>query len=144
MLSGEIKKCLIDCITPMVQDHQQHRAAVTEAHVDQFMSTAPRSFASLFGDYDSEAPEPPVTPAPGGFSGGMAVAIGAPGSAGEAASGGSGKGGSGGSGGDDAAAAVGEDGQPLSKNALKKLQKEKEIAAKKAAKAAEKAAKAQG
>ena len=42
MLSGEIKKCLCDCITPMVLSHQQRRSAVTEAHVDMFMSTAPR------------------------------------------------------------------------------------------------------
>ena len=46
-----------------------------------------------------------------------------------------------GKGGDgEAAAAAGADGQPLSKNALKKLQKEKEIAEKKAKKAAEKKA----
>ena len=57
------------------------------------------------------------------------VATGAPGPA-EVGKGGDGE----------AAAAAGADGQPLSKNALKKLQKEKEIAEKKAKKAAEKKA----
>ena len=42
MLSGEIKKELIECLTPMIVAHQEARAKVSDAHVDQFFSTAPR------------------------------------------------------------------------------------------------------
>ena len=137
MLSGEIKQELIKCLTPMIAAHQEARARVTDAHVDQFFSTAPREFASMFGELQGPAPEP----TPGvtvSFQGSETlVATGAP-SGGGAAGGKTKKG----DGGDPAAAGAGADGQPLSKNALKKLAKEKEIAEKKAKKAAEAAAKA--
>jgi len=130
MLSGEIKKELIDCLTPMIVAHQEARAKVSDAHVDQFFSTAPRDFASMFGELEGAPPEP-AAGAVVSFQGSETlVATGAPGPAQV------GKSGDG-----EAAAAAGADGQPLSKNALKKLQKEKEIAEKKAKKAAEAAAK---
>jgi tryptophanyl-tRNA synthetase len=134
MLSGEIKQELCNCLTPMVVAHQEARAKVTEAHVDQFFSTAPREFASMFGELQGPAPEP-VQGAVVSFQGSETlVATGAPGG------GGGGKGG-GAAGADGAAGGeAGADGQPLSKNALKKLAKEKEIAEKKAKKAAEAAA----
>ena len=55
MLSGEIKKELIDCLTPMIVAHQEARAKVSDAHVDQFFSTAPRDFASMFGELEAPA-----------------------------------------------------------------------------------------
>ena len=41
MLSGEIKKELVECLTPMIVAHQEARAKVSDAVVDQFFSTAP-------------------------------------------------------------------------------------------------------
>ena len=38
MLSGEIKAELIQCITPLVQRHQQARAKVTDEIVKTFMT----------------------------------------------------------------------------------------------------------
>jgi tryptophanyl-tRNA synthetase len=46
MLTGELKKLLIDTVTPIVQAHQQRRAAVTEAVVDLFMTPRPLRFCS--------------------------------------------------------------------------------------------------
>lgn len=41
MLTGEIKKELIDCITPLVLQHQQQRAKVTDEMVKAFMTPRP-------------------------------------------------------------------------------------------------------
>ncbi|XP_054260719.1 tryptophan--tRNA ligase, cytoplasmic [Macrosteles quadrilineatus] len=46
MLTGELKKLLIDTVTPIVQEHQQRRAAVTEETVDKFMTPRPLRFNS--------------------------------------------------------------------------------------------------
>ena len=130
MLSGEIKKKLVECLTPMIVAHQEARARVTDAVVDQFFSTAPRDFPSMFGELSGDAPAPPEGPV--SFQGGEhLVASNAPVAGTE---------GGGAEGGADTAVQAGGGDAPLSKNALKKLQKEKEIAEKKAKKAAEKAA----
>ena len=129
MSSGEIKAKLIACLSPMIATHQENRAKVTEATVDQFFSTAPRDFDAMFGALSGDAPAPPREGEAVSFQGGEhLVARGAPERAAAAAA---------------AAAAAGDAAAgdaPLSKNALKKIQKEKEIAEKKAKKAAEKAA----
>ena len=130
MLSGEIKKKLVECLTPMIVAHQEARARVTDAVVDQFFSTAPRDFPSMFGELAGDAPPPPEGPV--SFQGGEhLVASNAPVARTD---------GGGAEGGADTAVQAGGGDAPLSKNALKKLQKEKEIAEKKAKKAAEKAA----
>ena len=130
MLSGEIKKKLVECLTPMIVAHQEARARVTDAVVDQFFSTAPRDFPSMFGELSGDAPAPPEGPV--SFQGGEhLVASNAPVARTD---------GGGAEGGADTAVQAGGGDAPLSKNALKKLQKEKEIAEKKAKKAAEKAA----
>ena len=130
MLSGEIKKKLVECLTPMIVAHQEARARVTDAVVDQFFSTAPRDFPSMFGELSGEPPPPPTGPV--SFQGGEhLVASNAPVARTD---------GGGAEGGADTAVQAGGGDAPLSKNALKKLQKEKEIAEKKAKKAAEKAA----
>ena len=49
MLSGEIKAVLIEVLSDLVRAHQERRAAVTEAEVDAFMSTAVRPPEDLFG-----------------------------------------------------------------------------------------------
>jgi tryptophanyl-tRNA synthetase len=49
MLSGEIKAELIAVLSELVRVHQERRAAVTEADVDAFMSTAMRAPEDLFG-----------------------------------------------------------------------------------------------
>lgn len=49
MLSGEIKAELITVISEVVTGHQARRAAVTDAHVDAFMSTTPKNPSELFG-----------------------------------------------------------------------------------------------
>ena len=132
MLSGEIKKELVECLTPMIVAHQEARAKVSDAVVDQFFSTAPRDFDSMFGELVGDAPAPSEGPV--SFQGGEnLVASNAPVPAVA--------GGEGNEGDDDGAAAAGGD-QPLSKSELKRIAKEKQIAEKKAAKAAEKAAKA--
>jgi len=41
MMTGEIKKELIDCITPLVQQHQEARAQVTDEMVKAFMTPRP-------------------------------------------------------------------------------------------------------
>jgi tryptophanyl-tRNA synthetase len=130
MSSGEIKAKLIACLSPMIATHQENRAKVTEATVDQFFSTAPRDFDAMFGALSGDIPAPPGEKEAVSFQGGEhLVARGAPeraaADAGAAA---------------DADADAGAGDAPLSKNALKKIQKEKEIAEKKAKKAAEKAA----
>ena len=128
MSSGEIKKELIDCLSPMIAAHQSARSLVSEAIVDQFFSTAPRDFQSMFGALEG----PPPTPTEGAevsFQGSETrVAFGAP--TGEETSDQNKS---------DEEIKVDAD-APLSKNALKKIQKEREILEKKLAKAAEKAA----
>jgi tryptophanyl-tRNA synthetase len=49
MLSGEIKAELIGVLTELTKTHQERRAAVTEADLDTFMSTATRKPEDLFG-----------------------------------------------------------------------------------------------
>jgi len=44
MLSGDIKKELIDVITPFILDHQKARAKVTDEIVERFMSVRPMDF----------------------------------------------------------------------------------------------------
>lgn len=44
MLSGEVKKELIDLLQGMVREHQEHRATVTEDVVRQFMAVRPLEF----------------------------------------------------------------------------------------------------
>lgn len=44
MLSGEIKKELIDVLQPMVKAHQERRAAVTEEVLDRFFEVRPLKF----------------------------------------------------------------------------------------------------
>ena len=134
MLSGEIKQKLVECLVPMVAEHQARRARATDAVVDRFFSTAPRDFESMFGDLEGDWMDEPNG---GGAAGAVsfqgsenAVATNAPETKKK-------KGGGGGE--EKSGAAEGE--APLSKNALKKLAKEKEIAEKKAKKAAEAAAK---
>jgi tryptophanyl-tRNA synthetase len=46
MLSGEIKKCLIDVLQPIVADHQARRAAVNQDILDLFFSKRPLKGAS--------------------------------------------------------------------------------------------------
>lgn len=41
MLSGEIKKCLIDVLQPLVAEHQRKRAEVTQEVLDKFFSVRP-------------------------------------------------------------------------------------------------------
>ena len=132
MLSGEIKKELVECLTPMIVAHQEARAKVSDAVVDQFFSTAPRDFDSMFGELVGDAPAPSEGPV--SFQGGEnLVASNAPGPAVAGVEGNQG---------DDAGSAAAGGDQPLSKSELKRIAKEKQIAEKKAAKAAEKAAKA--
>jgi hypothetical protein len=134
MLSGEIKQKLVECLVPMVAEHQARRARATDAVVDRFFSTAPRDFESMFGDLEGDWMDEPNgggAAGPVSFQGSEnAVASNAPETKKK-------KGGGGGE--EKSGAAEGE--APLSKNALKKLAKEKEIAEKKAKKAAEAAAK---
>ena len=131
MSSGEIKAKLIDCLTPMIAAHQTARALVTEKHVDQFFSTEPRNFDAMFGELEGPPPAPPGESEFVSFQGGEhLVAFGAPQKASSGTANGAGRKETGGGG----------QGEQLSKNALKKLLKEKEIAEKKAKKAAEKAA----
>lgn len=131
MSSGEIKKELIDCLSPMIAAHQSARSLVSEAIVDQFFSTAPRDFQSMFGALEG----PPPTPTEGAevsFQGSeKRVAFGAPTGEETSDQNKSDK--------SDEEIKVDAD-APLSKNALKKIQKEREILEKKLAKAAEKAA----
>lgn len=49
MLSGEIKAELIAVLSELTRLHQERRAAVTDADVDAFMSTASRNPDDLFG-----------------------------------------------------------------------------------------------
>ena len=49
MLSGEIKAELIAVLSELTRLHQERRAAVTEAEVDEFMSTALRPAEELWG-----------------------------------------------------------------------------------------------
>jgi tryptophanyl-tRNA synthetase len=44
MLSGEIKKAAIDCLTPIVTAHQERRKQVTDAVVDLFMTPRKLNF----------------------------------------------------------------------------------------------------
>lgn len=44
MLSGEIKKELIDVLQPLVKEHQERRAAVTEEVLDKFFEVRPLKF----------------------------------------------------------------------------------------------------
>lgn len=127
MSSGEIKVKLIECLSPMIKAHQDAREKVTEAHVDQFFSTEPRDFNSMFGELNGHPPAP--SDGPVSFQGSeQLVAVGAPVPGGK-----NGKEFENQDGAADPSA-------PLSKNALKKIQKEKEIAEKKAKKSAEKVA----
>jgi hypothetical protein len=132
MLSGEIKQKLVECLVPMVAEHQARRARATDAVVDRFFSTAPRDFESMFGDLEGDWMDEPNgggAAGPVSFQGSEnAIATNAPETKKK-----------GGGGDEKSVAAEGE--APLSKNALKKLAKEKEIAEKKAKKAAEAAAK---
>jgi len=124
MLSGEIKAKLIDVLIPICTGHQEARARVTDEDIEQFFSTKPRVFASLFGDMGDVAgalDEATIANTKPG------VAIGAPTDAKIEKKG-------------LEKAQTGEDGGAISKSQLKKQLKEQQIAAKKAAKAAEKAA----
>lgn len=38
MLTGELKKILIDCITEIVQKHQTNRSKITDDDVKEFMT----------------------------------------------------------------------------------------------------------
>lgn len=51
MLTGELKKELIDLLSPLVTQHQEARKAVTDDVVKQFMTTRPLEFTFwlLFG-----------------------------------------------------------------------------------------------
>mmetsp|Transcript_2922 Transcript_2922/g.6083 ORF Transcript_2922/g.6083 Transcript_2922/m.6083 type:complete len:420 (-) Transcript_2922:444-1703(-) len=49
MLTGEIKKKLIDVVQAMVAKHQERRAALTQADLDIYFSTAKRAPEELFG-----------------------------------------------------------------------------------------------
>ena len=123
MLSGEIKAKLIETLIPICQGHQEARAKVTDEIIDEFMSTQPRLYASLFGEMGDVAgalDEATIANTKPG------VAIGAP--LPEELTKKISK------------AQTGEDGEPMSKSQLKKLAKEAEIARKKAEKAAAKAA----
>jgi tryptophanyl-tRNA synthetase len=44
MLTGEVKKILIDTLTPMVLEHQEARKAATDDVVEKFMSVRPLDF----------------------------------------------------------------------------------------------------
>lgn len=44
MLTGELKKELIDLLSPLVTQHQEARKAVTDDVVKQFMTTRPLEF----------------------------------------------------------------------------------------------------
>ena len=121
MLSGEIKAKLIACLSLMIATHQENRAKVSDATVDQFFSTAPRDFDAMFGALSGDIPAPPGEKEAVSFQGGntwwregrrFRAAAGPTATAGADAGGGAGD-------------------APLSKNALKKIQKEKEIAEKK-------------
>jgi len=52
MLTGELKKELIDLLTPLVTQHQEARKLVTDDVVRQFMTTRPLDFNfwSLFAE----------------------------------------------------------------------------------------------
>ena len=79
MSSGEIKAKLIACLSPMIATHQENRAKVTEATVDQFFSTAPRDFDAMFGALSGDIPAPPGEKEAVSFQGGEhLVARGAP------------------------------------------------------------------
>jgi tryptophanyl-tRNA synthetase len=45
LLTGEVKKILIDVLTPMVAEHQAARATLTEEHVKAFMAVRPLQYA---------------------------------------------------------------------------------------------------
>jgi len=127
MLSGEIKAKLIDTLVPIVLAHQAARQAVDDALIDEFMSTQPRVFASLFGNMGDIAGALDETTIANAKPG---VAIGAPAADGD----------------DEKKiiqiqARTGENGEPMSKTQQKKLLKDAQIAEKKARIAEEKAAK---
>eukprot|EP00761_Pharyngomonas_kirbyi_P013133 gb/GECH01013160.1/.p1 GENE.gb/GECH01013160.1/~~gb/GECH01013160.1/.p1 ORF type:complete len:420 (+),score=95.87 gb/GECH01013160.1/:1-1260(+) len=44
MLSGEIKKVLIDTVTPIIQEHQERRGRITDEDVAQYMKPRPLQF----------------------------------------------------------------------------------------------------
>ena len=44
MLTGEVKKVLIDCLAKMISEHQERRAAVDEAVLASFMEVRPLEF----------------------------------------------------------------------------------------------------
>ena len=124
MLSGEIKAKLIETLVPICQGHQDARAKVTDAMIDEFMSTKPRVFASLFGDMGDVAgalDEATIANTKPG------IAIGAPEDTGSVKK-------------EQDKAQTGEDGGQMSKSQQKKLLKEQQIAEKKRAKEAAKAA----
>ena len=110
MLSGEIKKELIECLTPMIVAHQEARAKVSDAHVDQFFSTAPRGLRACSANSRGLRRSPRRAPVVSFQGSETLVATGAPGPA-EVGKGGDGE----------AAAAAGADGQPLSKNGAQEV-----------------------
>eukprot|EP00242_Pyramimonas_sp_CCMP2087_P012249 CAMPEP_0198214162 /NCGR_PEP_ID=MMETSP1445-20131203/38403_1 /TAXON_ID=36898 /ORGANISM="Pyramimonas sp., Strain CCMP2087" /LENGTH=436 /DNA_ID=CAMNT_0043889213 /DNA_START=1 /DNA_END=1308 /DNA_ORIENTATION=+ len=63
MLTGEIKKKLIDVVTAMVTRHQEIRAKITQADLDIFFSTAKRNHADLFGSVNPCNAQPAAVPA---------------------------------------------------------------------------------
>lgn len=44
MLTGEIKKILIDTLVPMIEEHKRRRAAVTEEVLRDFMTVRELQF----------------------------------------------------------------------------------------------------
>lgn len=47
LLSGEIKKCLIDVLQPLIANHQERKAQVTEEVLDQFFAVRPLKFGPI-------------------------------------------------------------------------------------------------
>lgn len=60
MLTGDVKKILIEILTELTKAHQEARAAVTDADVRHFMSVRPIDGGSVA---EGGEPRPPATPA---------------------------------------------------------------------------------
>ncbi len=47
MLTGELKKLLIDTLQPIVREHQEQRAALTDENVKLFMTPRALNFTHM-------------------------------------------------------------------------------------------------
>lgn len=60
MLTGEVKKALIEILTEMTKAHQEARAAVTDEDVRRFMAVRPIDGGDVLGPGVDKPPAPPA------------------------------------------------------------------------------------